>query len=64
MIESLKHKNFPVESFQTRFDNVQHGWCGSRGDWSNPEQLKAGLEVVDLLGEYFAKVAKIAESKQ
>ncbi|KAF8938089.1 hypothetical protein EDD21DRAFT_373363 [Dissophora ornata] len=64
VIESVKHKNFPVESFQARFDNVPHGWCGSRGDWSNPEEFKAGLEVVDLLGEYFAKVAEIAESKQ
>ncbi|KAF9208385.1 hypothetical protein BGZ49_008970 [Haplosporangium sp. Z 27] len=64
VIESLKHKNFPVESFQARFDNVHHGWCGSRGDWSNPEELKAGLEVVNYLGEYFAKVASVAESKQ
>ncbi|KAF9109985.1 hypothetical protein BGX27_006899 [Mortierella sp. AM989] len=63
VIESIKHKNFPVESFQTRFDTVPHGWCGSRGDWSDPEQLKAGLKAVDLLGEYFAKVAAVAESK-
>ncbi|KAF9354977.1 hypothetical protein BGX26_007138 [Mortierella sp. AD094] len=64
VIESIKHKNFPVESFQTRFDNVPHGWCGSRGDWSDPEQFEAGLKVVHLLGEYFAKVAAVAESNQ
>ncbi|KAF8924895.1 hypothetical protein EDD21DRAFT_431394 [Dissophora ornata] len=64
IIESVMHNNFPVESFHKRFDTVPHGWCGSRGDWSDPEQLKAGLEVVDLLGQYFAKVAAVAESKQ
>ncbi|GJJ68114.1 hypothetical protein EMPS_00460 [Entomortierella parvispora] len=63
ILDSVKHNDFPVESFQKRFDNVRHGWCGSRGDWSDPEQLKAGLEVVDLLGAYFAKVATIAEAK-
>ncbi|KAF9172519.1 hypothetical protein BGX21_007719 [Mortierella sp. AD011] len=64
VIESIKHKNFPVESFQTRFDNVHHGWCGSRGDWSDPEQFEAGLKVVHLLGEYFAKVAAVAGSNR
>ncbi|KAF9963145.1 hypothetical protein BGZ65_005580 [Modicella reniformis] len=64
VIESVRHKNFPVESFQKRFDNVPHGWCGSRGDWSDPEAYKAGLEVVHLLGEYFAKVAKVVENEE
>ncbi|KAF9433986.1 hypothetical protein BGZ76_008727 [Entomortierella beljakovae] len=62
VIESIKHKNFPVESFQARFDDVPHGWCGSRGDWTIPEQYKSGLKAVDLLGEYFSKVA-VAECK-
>ncbi|KAG0223964.1 hypothetical protein B0O80DRAFT_493766 [Mortierella sp. GBAus27b] len=64
VIESLDHKNFPVKSFQTRFDTVPHGWCGSRGNWSDPEEYKTGLQVVHLLGEYFANVASVAESKQ
>ena len=42
---------------------MHHGWTGGRGDWTDPEQRKAGLEAVDLLGGYFAKVAEIAEKK-
>ena len=34
-----------------------------RGDWSQPEQFKAGLQAVDLLGAYFAKVADASDSK-
>ncbi|KAI1300720.1 hypothetical protein EDD11_006010 [Mortierella claussenii] len=64
IIDSVKHNNFPVESFQTRFENMEHGWCGSGGDWSVSENREAGLEVVHLLGEYFAKVAAVAEGKQ
>ncbi|KAF9291231.1 hypothetical protein BGZ68_004751 [Mortierella alpina] len=63
VVESVKGKNFPVESFHSRFDNMHHGWTGGRGDWTQPEQFKAGLEAVDQLGAYFAKVASHAESK-
>ncbi|KAG0322995.1 hypothetical protein BGZ99_002979 [Dissophora globulifera] len=63
IVENLKSKNFPVESFTKRFDNMHHGWTGGRGDWENPEQFKAGLEAVDLLGAYFAKVVAASESK-
>ncbi|KAG0354296.1 hypothetical protein BGZ54_001711 [Gamsiella multidivaricata] len=64
VIESVKHKNFAVESFHKRYDNMQHGWTGGRGDWSDPEQFKAGLEAIDLLGQYYAKVAEVAESQK
>ncbi|KAG0320282.1 hypothetical protein BGZ99_004626 [Dissophora globulifera] len=64
IIEAVNKKNFAVESFQKRYDNAPHGWCGGRGDWSDPEIFKAGLEAVDLLGGYFAKVAEIAEKDQ
>ncbi|KAF9577919.1 hypothetical protein BGW38_006577 [Lunasporangiospora selenospora] len=63
VVDSLKSKNFPVESFHKRFNNMHHGWTGGRGAWAIPEQLEAGLEAVDLLGAYFAKVAQVAESK-
>ncbi|KAF9945074.1 hypothetical protein BGZ65_011214, partial [Modicella reniformis] len=28
VIDSLKSKNFPVDSFTKRFDNMHHGWTG------------------------------------
>jgi hypothetical protein len=34
-----------------------------RGDWNVPEQFKAGLEAVDLLGAFYAKVAAANDSK-
>ncbi|KAF9360813.1 hypothetical protein BGX26_007575 [Mortierella sp. AD094] len=64
VIESIEHKNFPVESFHKRFTNMHHGWTGGRGDWTIPEQFKAGLEAVDLLSQYFSKVAEVAESNK
>ncbi|KAF9575336.1 hypothetical protein EC968_003387 [Mortierella alpina] len=64
LIESVKGKNFAIESFHHRFESVHHGWTGARGDWTQVEQYKAGLEAVDQLGAYFAKVAAHAVSKQ
>ncbi|KAF9109058.1 hypothetical protein BGX27_008041 [Mortierella sp. AM989] len=63
IIESVKHKNFPIESFHKRYDNMHHGFTGGRGEWDQPDQFKAGLDAVDQLGSFFAKVASIAESK-
>jgi len=60
IVESLKAKNFKVESKQVRFDNMHHGWTGGRGDWTVPEQFKAGLEAVDILARYYAEVAEAA----
>ncbi|KAG9323424.1 hypothetical protein KVV02_008824, partial [Mortierella alpina] len=57
VIESI----FPVEAFQKRFDNMQHGWTGGRGDWTQPDQFKAGLKAVDLLGAFFNKLANASE---
>ncbi|KAF9181595.1 hypothetical protein BGZ51_005311 [Haplosporangium sp. Z 767] len=63
VIESVKHKNFAVESFHKRYNNMHHGWTGARGDWAQADQLKAGLEAVEDLASFFAKVATVAESK-
>ncbi|KAG0050375.1 hypothetical protein BGZ83_004840 [Gryganskiella cystojenkinii] len=59
IIESLKGKNFKLESKQVRFDHMHHGWTGARGDWTVPEQLKAGLEAIDILAKYFAEAVKV-----
>ncbi|KAI1314414.1 hypothetical protein EDD11_002201 [Mortierella claussenii] len=61
IIESVKHKNFPVESFHYRFDNMPHGFTGARGDFKDPENRKAIFEAIDFLGAYFAKVASASK---
>ncbi|KAF9933961.1 hypothetical protein FBU30_003905 [Linnemannia zychae] len=63
VIDHNNKKGFAVESFQKRFDNMHHGWTGGRGDWSDPEQFKAGLEAVDLFGGYFSKVIAAHDNK-
>ncbi|KAG0207065.1 hypothetical protein BGX28_001608 [Mortierella sp. GBA30] len=63
VIDAVNNKNFAVKSEQKRFPNMHHGWTGGRGDWTDPEQFKAGLEAVHDLAEYFAKVAEVEENK-
>ncbi|KAF9428654.1 hypothetical protein BGZ94_001575 [Podila epigama] len=63
LVEFIDAKGFSSKCFHKRFDNMHHGWTGGRGDWTVIEQRKAGLEAVDLLGAYFAKVAEANESK-
>ncbi|KAF9311087.1 hypothetical protein BG003_007809 [Podila horticola] len=62
IIESVDAKGFAVKSFHKRYENMKHGWTGGRGDWTNAENREAGLDAVDQLGAYFAKVAE-ANSK-
>ncbi|KAG9061621.1 hypothetical protein KI688_007201 [Linnemannia hyalina] len=63
VVESVKHKKFAVESFHKRFENMHHGFCGGRGDWTDPEQFKAGLETIDIFADYFAKVVEVSEQQ-
>ncbi|KAF9199237.1 hypothetical protein BGZ59_004121, partial [Podila verticillata] len=55
--ESVDAKGFAIKSVHKRYDNVHHGWTGGRGDWTIAEQREAGLDAVDQLGAFFAKVA-------
>ncbi|KAG0347681.1 hypothetical protein BC939DRAFT_438162 [Gamsiella multidivaricata] len=64
LIEVNKQKGFPIEPFHKRFDNMHHGWTGGRGDWTQPDQFKAGLEAADLLGSFFEKAAVAHESSK
>ncbi|KAG0025385.1 hypothetical protein BGZ82_010056 [Podila clonocystis] len=51
-------KGFAIKSFHKRYENMHHGWTGGRGDWTVAEQREAGLDAVDQLGAFFAKVAE------
>ncbi|KAG0245377.1 hypothetical protein BGW41_000004 [Actinomortierella wolfii] len=64
VIEELNSKNFPIKSVQHRFDNMIHGWTGGRGDWSDPEQKKAGEQAIDYFADFFGKAAAAEEAKQ
>ncbi|KAF9956381.1 hypothetical protein BGZ70_009913 [Mortierella alpina] len=64
VIEAVNEKRFSIKSMQQRFDTMHHGWTSSRGDWSDPEQLQAGLEAVHLLAEFFAQAAEMCEKSE
>ncbi|KAG0086575.1 hypothetical protein BGZ93_008728 [Podila epicladia] len=59
---SVDAKGFAIKCFHKRYENMVHGWTGGRGDWTIAENREAGLDAVDQLGAFFAKVAE-ANSK-
>ncbi|KAF9913069.1 hypothetical protein BX616_010184 [Lobosporangium transversale] len=63
LVEEVNRKNFSTRSVHKRFTEVHHGWTGSRGDWSDPVQFRAGMEAVNMLAEFFVKVAENPEDK-
>ncbi|KAG0088784.1 hypothetical protein BGZ93_005929 [Podila epicladia] len=62
LIDMVNTKNFAVRSTQMRFENVTHGWTGGRGDWSDPVQLQAGLEAIQLLSDFYLKTIEAAKA--
>jgi len=50
---SLKEK-----SYHQRFDDVAHGWCGSRADWKTEHGTKRATEAYTLLADFFHKTLK------
>ncbi|KAF9358016.1 hypothetical protein BGX26_002656 [Mortierella sp. AD094] len=64
LVEAVnKEKKFAVESFHHRFDNMRHGFTGGRGDWSDPENFKAGMEAIHMLADFTEKVVKANKEK-
>ncbi|KAF9975768.1 hypothetical protein BGZ73_000439 [Actinomortierella ambigua] len=53
VVDVVLGKGFQVKSVQRRFDNMHHGFCGGRGDWDDPAQLKAGLEALTFIDSFF-----------
>ncbi|KAJ2526095.1 hypothetical protein IWW43_006525 [Coemansia sp. RSA 1935] len=53
--DSMKDKAFFSQCLMERFDDMFHGFCGARGDWSNSEQAKRANDAIKLLVEFFNK---------
>ncbi|KAJ1938048.1 hypothetical protein FBU59_004565 [Linderina macrospora] len=43
-----------------RFDDMFHGFCGARGDWSNETQAKRANDAIKLLAKFFNDVSTTA----
>ncbi|KAJ1995632.1 hypothetical protein GGI25_006268 [Coemansia spiralis] len=53
---SLKSKSFFSKCYMERFDDMFHGFCGARGDWTNPEQAKRANDAIKLLTKFFLAI--------
>ncbi|KAJ2716439.1 hypothetical protein H4R19_000650 [Coemansia spiralis] len=53
---TLEYKPFFAQCGMVRFDDMFHGFCGARGDWSQPEQAKRVNDAIALLVGFFNSV--------
>ncbi|KAF9960803.1 hypothetical protein BGZ70_008489 [Mortierella alpina] len=58
VIKAVNDKGFPVPSLHLRFDNMPHGFCGGRGDWSLPEQHEAAQLVLQRTADFFVALSQ------
>ncbi|PWA02162.1 hypothetical protein BB558_001712 [Smittium angustum] len=51
-------KPFGNLCYQQRFDDMDHGWCASRGDWSDPLIASRANEAFSIIVTSFNKILK------
>lgn len=51
----LKAKPHGAQSVFRRFDDMPHGWCMARGDFSNPFNAQRATEALELVANLFCK---------
>ena len=54
----LDAKPFGSECVYKRYDNMHHGWCAARGDWTVKEQADAASDAIGVMTEFFQKQLK------
>ena len=61
-LESVKKillaKPFGDRCVWDRFDNMHHGWCTARGDWSNEVQAARASEALNIFANFFRQELK------
>ncbi|KAJ2776352.1 hypothetical protein H4R18_005717 [Coemansia javaensis] len=55
---TLADKPFAAQCRVERFDDMFHGFCGARGDWSKSEQAKRANDAIALTADFFRAVLK------
>jgi len=48
---------YKSKSESYKFDDVEHGFCAARGDWSGGVYTKRALEAIEITGKWVEKVA-------
>ncbi|ORX74147.1 hypothetical protein DL89DRAFT_254031 [Linderina pennispora] len=59
-IAQAKALAFGAQCELVRFDDMFHGFCGARGDWSNETQAKRANDAIKLLVKFFNDVSTSA----
>ncbi|RUS21856.1 Alpha/Beta hydrolase protein [Endogone sp. FLAS-F59071] len=54
--EVVKSKPFGAQSYYQRFDDMHHGWCGARGDYTDPLNKQRATEALQITADFFAQV--------
>jgi hypothetical protein len=49
----MKDKPFAKKNFQKRFNDMDHGFAASRGDWKDPLISKRVNEVIEITTKFF-----------
>jgi len=49
----LKQKPNGERCIHERFDDMHHGWCATRGDFSNPENAKRAADAINVMTKFF-----------
>ncbi|KAJ1719996.1 hypothetical protein LPJ53_005310 [Coemansia erecta] len=52
----LEGKPFFDKCKMVRFDDMFHGFCGARGDWSNEEQAKRANDAIALVVSFMSSI--------
>ncbi|KAF9124384.1 hypothetical protein BGW39_008245 [Mortierella sp. 14UC] len=61
VIAAVQAKGYSTPSVHVRYDNMPHGFCGGRGDWTIPEQNEAAVQVLQKMSEFFSTLAQRKE---
>lgn len=49
----LEKKPFGHKCKMVRFDDIHHGFCAARGDFTNPHNIQRANEAIKLTVEFF-----------
>ncbi|PWA02748.1 hypothetical protein BB558_001101 [Smittium angustum] len=55
----INAKSFGNLCYQQRFDDMKHGWCAARGEWSNPHIASRSNEAFSIVMSRFHQILGI-----
>ncbi|KAJ3279133.1 hypothetical protein HK104_001723 [Borealophlyctis nickersoniae] len=56
IMETLKDQPFASKNVHVRFDDMHHGFCAGRADFSNPANAKRAADAVDIFAKFYKNV--------